>query len=242
MMNMESKKKFNEIYESNDAIKIWEVLDNGCYIGTLGYTEENIEILLKLLKSFEEQYGEEIDYEAAKEELQLYQDYGKLFIYFDENMNPVSMNGCIYNYENETVDFISNNAQPTSLYFYGLSTVPEFRGKGACRSLINYAIDFAKYNGFDLVYARTDLVDSNSEWIMANAGMEVCKYDDKIIAEWVDVTEDTGDFRLHMWMPLQEGLDILPKGKVFYANDDATRMIEGVTDQKQPYTKEQISA
>lgn len=241
-MNMESKKKFNEIYESNDAIKIWEVLDNGCYIGTLGYTEENIEILLKLLKSFEEQYGEEIDYEAAKEELQLYQDYGKLFIYFDENMNPVSMNGCIYNYENETVDFISNNAQPTSLYFYGLSTVPEFRGKGACRSLINYAIDFAKYNGFDLVYARTDLVDSNSEWIMANAGMEVCKYDDKIIAEWVDVTEDTGDFRLHMWMPLQEGLDILPKGKVFYANDDATRMIEGVTDQKQPYTKEQISA
>lgn len=241
MMNMESKKKFNEIYESNDAIKIWEVLDNGCYIGTLGYTEENIEILLKLLKSFEEQYGEEIDYEAAKEELQLYQDYGKLFIYFDENMNPVSMNGCIYNYENETVDFISNNAQPTSLYFYGLSTVPEFRGKGACRSLINYAIDFAKYNGFDLVYARTDLVDSNSEWIMANAGMEVCKYDDKIIAEWVDVTEDTGDFRLHMWMPLQEGLDILPKGKVFYANDDATRMIEGVTDQKQPYTKEQIS-
>ena len=242
MMNMESKKKFNEIYESNDAIKIWEVLDNGCYIGTLGYTEENIEILLKLLKSFEEQYGEEIDYEAAKEELQLYQDYGKLFIYFDENMNPVSMSGCIYNYENETVDFISNNAQPTSLYFYGLSTVPEFRGKGACRSLINYAIDFAKYNGFDLVYARTDLVDSNSEWIMANAGMEVCKYDDKIIAEWVDVTEDTGDFRLHMWMPLQEGLDILPKGKVFYANDDATRMIEGVTDQKQPYTKEQISA
>lgn len=241
MMNMESKKKFNEIYESNDAIKIWEVLDNGCYIGTLGYTEENIEILLKLLKSFEEQYGEEIDYEAAKEELQLYQDYGKLFIYFDENMNPVSMNGCIYNYENETVDFISNNDQPTSLYFYGLSTVPEFRGKGACRSLINYAIDFAKYNGFDLVYARTDLVDSNSEWIMANAGMEVCKYDDKIIAEWVDVTEDTGDFRLHMWMPLQEGLDILPKGKVFYANDDATRMIEGVTDQKQPYTKEQIS-
>lgn len=240
MKNMENKKKFSEIYENNDAIKIWEKLDNGCYIGTLGYTEENIEILLKLLKSFEEQYGEEIDYQAAKEELQLYQDCGKLFIYFDQNMQPVSMNGCIYNYENETVDFISNKGQPTSLYFYGLSTVPEFRGKGACRSLINYAIDFAKYNDFDLVYARTDLVDSNSEWIMANAGMEICKFDDKIIAEWVDVTDDKGDFRLHMWMPLQEGLNILPKGKVFFANDDDTRMIEGITDQKVPYIKERI--
>ena len=50
--------------------------------------------------SFAEHYGEDIDYDAAKEELKLYENCGKLFIYFDENMKPVSMNGCIYNMNN----------------------------------------------------------------------------------------------------------------------------------------------
>lgn len=218
------KQKFNEILKNKEQIKIWEKLDNGCYIGTMGYSEENIAILLKLLQSFAEQYGEVIDYEAAKEELMLYEKEGKLFIYFDQDMNPVSMNGCIYNYENATVDF-KGDKPLSNLYFYGLSTIPSYRGKGACGILINYALQFAYYNDFDLVYARTDLVNSNSEWIMAHAGLEVCKYEDKIIAEWVDVTEDKGDYRLHMWLPLKEGISIMPTGQAYYAFDDTERCI-----------------
>ena len=74
------KIKFNKILNNKDELKIWEKLDNGCYIGTLGYSPRNIKILLKLLKSFEEQYGEVIDYEAARKELELYEKHGKLFI------------------------------------------------------------------------------------------------------------------------------------------------------------------
>ena len=59
--------KYKEILKDNSKFKIWEKLDNGCYIGTLGYSEENILILQNLLMSFAEHYGEDIDYEAAKE-------------------------------------------------------------------------------------------------------------------------------------------------------------------------------
>ena len=217
--------KFNEILKDDSECKIWEKLDNGCYIGTLGYSEANISILQNLLMSFAEHYGEDIDYDAAKEELKLYEDCGKLFIYFDENMKPVSMNGCIYNMNNDTVDFISNNGKElNSLYFYGLSTLPEYRGKGACHVLVNYAIQFAKENGFDFVYARTDLKDSMSEYIMQCGGLEICKVDDKIIAEWVDVTDDKGDYRLHMYMPLNDNVSIDAKGD-FYLADSNTREV-----------------
>lgn len=220
------KKKFIEIFNNNDEIKIWEQLPNGCFIGTMSYSENNILILLELLKSFEEQYGEVIDYEAAKEELMLYQTSGKLFIYFDENMKPVSMNGCIYNYDNDTVDFMSTTkSKLKSLYFYGLSTIPNFRGKGACNALVKYALAFAFYNGFDFVYARTDLINSNSEGIMRRAGMEICKFANKIIAEWVDVTDTTGDYRLHLWLPLHDDILLIPKKDALFANDDDKREI-----------------
>lgn len=237
-MNLKNKKSelkelkkayYQEIYDNNDAIKIWKKTEDGCYIGTLGYTEENIKILLKLLKSFEEQYNEVIDYEAAKEELELYQREGKLFIYFDQNMNPVSMNGCIYNYENDTVDFVNEDNKPMdSLYFYGLSTVPEYRGKGACRKLIDFALEFAKYNGMNYAYARTDLENSNSEWIMGKSGMEICKEEDMVISEWVKVkeeevngeTKEIGDWRLHMWIPFEEGISVEAKGKHALAIDN----------------------
>lgn len=226
-------KMHNEIFLNNDNIHIWKKLENDCYIGTLGYSKDNIKVLQILLQSFAEQYGEVIDYNAANEELKLYEDRGKLFIYFDENLNPVSMNGCIYNEDNASVAFKSQNKHvPTSLYFYGLSTIPSYRGKGACSHLVDFAIEYAYYNNFDLVYARTDLVDSNSETIMTKAGLKVCTYNDDIIAEWVDVTDDYGDFRLHMWLPLKNGLYAAPKKEAFMA-DGKTREVKMISPQKQ---------
>ncbi len=226
------KNKFKEIYEDSSEMKIWEFLDNGCFIGTLGYSPRNVLILQKLLLSFAEQYGEKIDYDAALEELMLYAKQGKLFIYFDQDMQPVSMNGCVYDYDNETVEFLDKDTtQLKSLYFYGLSTIHEYRGKGACRTLIKYAINYAKANGFDYVYARTDLVNSNSEWLMAKAGLQVCTFDEKIIAEWVPVTEEYGDYRLHMWLPLHEGLVAIPKGEFVLAHNDKERKI--ISDSEQ---------
>lgn len=218
--------EFQKIFKDNSEFRIWKKLDNGCYIGTLGYSKKNIQILQSLLMSFSEHYGEVIDYEAAKEELKLYEDFGKLFIYFDENLNPVSMNGCIYDYDNESVDFVSSNGNKLhSIYFYGLSTLPYYRGKGACRTLIKYAVAYAKANNFDYVYARTDLVDSMSEALMNLGGLDLCTYDDKIIAEWVQVTDEKGDYRLHMWMPMHNDVKVLPKGNYFLANNDAERKI-----------------
>lgn len=226
-MSNPQKNKFQEILEDKSKIKIWEKLENGCLIGTMGYCEENIPILQELLESFAEQYGEVIDYQAAEEELRLYEEQGKLFIYFDEQGKPVSMNGCVYDYENETVEFHSTEDRPLrNIYFYGLSTLHEYRGKGACRTLIKYAIEFALQNGFDFVYARTDLVNSNSEWLMNRAGLEICTIDDKIIAEWVPVTEECGDYRLHMWKPLHNGMYIMPTEKAVYAKNDTERTVE----------------
>lgn len=210
----------------NSEVKIWKKLDNGCYIGTLGYSENNINILLTLLDSFREQYGEEIDYQAAKEELLLYTKRGKLFIYFDEDLRPVSMNGITYNEDNETVQFNSINGNPVnSLYFYGLSTIKEYRGRGACGELIKFAIDYAYYNDFDLVYARTDLINSKSEKLMKRAGLDICMEDDKIITEWVQVTDDKGDYRLHLWLPLKNGLYLTSKDDALYA-DSLTRKVD----------------
>lgn len=222
---------YQAIYQDKSVFRIWKKLENGCYIGTLGYSPENAEVLMKLLKSFEEQYGEEIDLKAAKEELELYQKRGKLFIYFDENMKPVSMNGTIYDEGNISVDFVKNNGNnPHSLYFYGLSTLHEFRGKGACTELVKFAIKYAYFNNFDLVYARTDLANSNSEHIMQKAGLEICTIGDKIIAEKVDVTDVIWDYRLHMWLPLKTDLELLPKKDAYYANID-TREIEELNEE-----------
>ena len=218
--------RFNMIKNDNSKLRIWEKLDNGCFIGTMGYSEENIPILLDLLQSFSEQYGEVIDYEAAKEELQLYQDKGKLFIYFNEDLKPISMNGVIYDEDNVSVDFIKKDGStPSNLYFYGLSTLKEYRGLGACHYLMDFVFKYAYYNNFDLVYARTDLVNSNSEGIMKDHGMDICMWDDKIIAEWVDVTDDKGDYRLHLWVPLKKGIGCFPKEKAVFADKD-TREIE----------------
>lgn len=222
-----NKKHFYQtIKEDKSPIKIWKKLNNGCSIGTIQYSEENVTILENLLQSFSEQYGEVIDRDAAREELLLYQNKGKCFIYFNEDNIPISMNGVIYNEDNVSVDFIKKNGEaPNSLYFYGLSTLKEHRGKGACRELIKFAIQYAYYNHFDLVYARTDLINSNSEWIMAKAGLDICTYEGKIIAEWVDVTENKGDYRLHMWLPFHNNIVCFPKDKAIYA-DRKTRQIE----------------
>ncbi len=217
---------FHRIKNDQSATKIWKVLPNGCSIGTIQYSEENVSILESLLQSFSEQYGEVIDYDAAKEELLLYQNHGKCFIYYNEEGKPISMNGVIYNEDNISVDFMKTDGScPSNLYFYGLSTLKEHRGKGACRELIKFAIQYAYFNHFDLVYARTDLIDSNSEWIMANAGLEVCTYDDNIIAEWVDVTEDRGDYRLHMWLPFHDDVICFPKDNAVFA-DLESRQVE----------------
>lgn len=221
-----TRKFYQDIMKDNSPIKIWKNLDNGCSIGTIQYSEDNVSILEDLLQSFSEQYGEVIDTNAAREELLLYQNRGKCFIYFNEEGKPISMNGVIYNEDNISVDFLKSNGEtPKSLYFYGLSTLKEHRGKGACRELIKFAINYAYYNHFDLVYARTDLVNSNSEWLMANAGLEVCTYDDSIIAEWVDVTEDKGDYRLHMWLPFHDDVVLFPKDDAVFA-DISTRQID----------------
>ena len=192
-----------------DEIKIWKQLDNGCFIGTMNYSDDNVLVLKELLMSFEEQYGEEINLEDASDELKLYNDKGKLFIYFDENMKPISMNGCIYNHHNNSLDFESDE-ELKILYFYGLSTLKEHRGKGACSAFVKFAMDFAIYNGFDVVYARTDLIGSKSEKIMEANGMEVCKTDDKIIVEWVDVTDTKGDYRKYLWLALNDNVKIKP--------------------------------
>jgi RimJ/RimL family protein N-acetyltransferase len=216
------------IFQDNSEIKIWKKLDNNCFIGTLGYSENNINILMGLLQSFAEQYGEEIDYEAAREELMIYCMRGKLFVYFDENMRPVSMNGVTYNEDNVSVGFDKDNGDSiNSLYFYGLSTIPEYRGRGACGELIKFAIEYAFYNNFDLVYARTDLVGSKSERLMRRAGMNICMEDGKIITEWVQVTDDKGDYRLHLWLPLKDGISLYGKDEALYA-DGCTREVEKV--------------
>lgn len=229
-MEMKIKNLFEKIYADHSELQIWKKLDNGCYIGTLGYSERNIYILMELLKSFEEQYKEEIDYEAAKEELMLYQTKGKLFVYFNQDGIPISMNGCIYNYDNATVHFKSIQGKPlNSIYFYGLSTLKEFRGQGACHELIKFAISYAKSLEFDYVYARTDLINSNSEWIMAKAGLEICLEDNLIIAEWVPVSESIGDYRLHMWKPLTNGLYLESKRDAVFARNDEKRNLVKVS-------------
>lgn len=211
---MYKKEMFRDVLLNTDEIKIWEQLDNGCFIGTMTYSKDNVLILKELLTSFEEQYGEEISLEDASDELKLYNDQGKLFIYFDKNMKPISMNGCIYNYHNSSFDFESDK-ELNSLYFYGLSTLKRHRGKGACSALVNFAMEFAKYNGFDLVYARTDLVGSKSEKILEASGMEVCKINNKTIVEWVDVTETKGDYRKYLWLGLKDNISIKPTNYSF---------------------------
>ena len=237
---MQEQQVYQEIYYDKSLLKIWKKLNNGCFIGTLGYSLENAKTLMILLKSFEEQYGEIIDIEAAKEELALYQERGKLFIYFNQDMIPVSMNGIIYDEDNVSVDFKkADGTIPKILYFYGLSTVPTFRGNGACSELVNFAIKYAMFNNFDLVYARTDLKNSNSEHIMQKAGLKICQYDGMIIAEWVKVTETQGDYRLHLWLPLKEGLDLLPKGDARFADFNTREIQTGQTRVRTLYENRQ---
>ena len=80
ILEEQKKKKFKQIMLDESEFQVWEQLENGCSIATMGYSESNIMVLLKLLKSFEEQYGEEIDLEAAKEELELYNDLSNVVL------------------------------------------------------------------------------------------------------------------------------------------------------------------
>lgn len=36
--------------------------------------------------------------------------------------------------------------------------------------------------------------------------MQICEDPEGIITEWVDVADGVGDYRLHLWLPLKEGL------------------------------------
>lgn len=225
--NLEKILFYNMILLDKSEVRIWKKLNNGCYIGTMGYSEDNAKVLYILLKSFEEQYGEVITLDSAREELELYQNNGKLFIYFDEDMKPVSMCGITYNEDNVSVDFLAeDNRKLSSVYFYGLSTVHDYRGKGACRNLIGFVIEYAKYNEFDFIYARTDLINSNSEWIMEQSGMQVCMEDSKIIVEWVNVTDEKGDYRLHLWLPLKGDLYLESKEDALFADSDTRELLD----------------
>ena len=127
--------------------------------------------------------------------------------------------------ENVSVNFKSSDiCTPSNLYFYGLSTLKEYRGKCACSELVSFAIEYTYYNNFDLVYARTDLTNSNSEGIMHKHGMEVCENDEGIIAELVDVTDTKGDYRLHLWLPLKDDLYIEPKESSVIANKNTKKV------------------
>ena len=217
---------YKEIFLDKSNFKIWKKLENGCYIGTLGYSLENVKVLYELLKSFAEQYGEVITMESAAQELALYQERGKLFIYFDEQMNPVSMNGITYNEKNDSVLFAStDNRKLNNIYFYGLSTLHHYRNKGACSALVNFVKEYAIYNDFDFIYARTDLIGSNSEGIMKKAGMEICKDNDDIIVEWVKVTPEKGDYRMHLWIPLKKGLYLEAKDGAQFADANSRKLV-----------------
>ena len=112
--------------------------------------------------------------------------------------------------ENVSVNFKSSDICTTSnLYFYGLPTLKEYRGKCACSKLVSFAIEYTYYNNFDLVYARTDLTNSNSEGI---------------IAEWVDVTDTKEDYRLHLWLPLKDDLYIEAKEGSVIANKNTRKV------------------
>ena len=56
---------------------------------------------------------------------------------------------------------------------------------------------------------------------MKKHGMQVCENDEGIIAEWVDVTEDKGDYRLHLWLPLKNGLYTEKKDDAIIADKDS---------------------
>lgn len=45
------KNKFKQMMLDDSEFKIWETLENGCSIATMGYSESNVFILLNLLKS-----------------------------------------------------------------------------------------------------------------------------------------------------------------------------------------------
>ena len=85
---------------------------------------------------------------------------------------------------------------------------------------------YAYYNNFDLVYARTDLINSNSEWLMARAGMKVCENNEGIIAEWVNVSDIQGDYRLHLWLPLKDGLYLEKKKDAIIANSITREIVK----------------
>lgn len=127
--------------------------------------------------------------------------------------------------ENVSVNFKSSDiCTPSNLYFYGLPTLKEYRGKSACSKLVSFAIEYTYYNNFDLVYARTDLTNSKSEGIMHKHGMDVCENDEGIIAEWVDVTDTKGDYRLHLWLPLKDDLYIEAKEGSVISNKNTRKV------------------
>lgn len=102
----------------------------------------------------------------------------------------------------------------------------EFNNK-KCLALSNTTskdVDLLFCTHIDVVYARTDLVNSNSEWIMQRAGMQICEDPEGIITEWVDVADGVGDYRLHLWLPLKEELYLERKPAALNA-DSKTRKI-----------------
>ena len=233
MNEIYNKKDFyNEILQDNSNFKVWKKLDNGCFIGTLGYSEENIYYLENLLKSFSKEYGEVINYDVAKEELELYSKCGKLFVYLDNKLKPVSMNGIIYNHQAKSIEFFkADDEDVKSIYFYGLSTLEEYRGKGACSKLINFAIEYAYYNNFDVVYARCSLDNSKSEKIMLKNNMIPCCYDKNIICENVDV-EGSITSRYHLYLPLKKGIGIMPKDEYQFATYDDKKLLNDFQSKK----------
>ena len=59
---------------------------------------------------------------------------------------------------------------------------------------------------------------------MHKHSMDVCENDEGIIAEWVDVTDTKGDYRLHLWLPLKDDLYIEAKEGSVIANKNTRKV------------------
>ena len=61
---------------------------------------------------------------------------------------------------------------------------------------------------------------------MARAGMIVCENNEGIIAEWVHVSDTQGDYRLHLWLPLKDGLYLEKKKDAIIANSITREIVK----------------
>lgn len=136
-------------------------------------------------------FFEELSLSEIDEEFNYIKKEGESFGYYLDKQIVGLLNIIYKAKESQPIEFLD----PTKvMYISDIAILNEFRGRGYAKKLADFAINYTiSLNKYELMYLRTNLINSMSEGIFTSRGFEVYYQDGNILTEEVSFKRSKSD-------------------------------------------------